>query len=163
MLKITKTNKKEIFLALFTAIIVFSGVIMVQDINNNTPRSTYQTGDLGDEGNKNGDMSNKISPISSQGSEIWWNGSFQYRQSLNVSNPFGKDVENAMATVTFNYTEYVNAEKMNASLKDIRIVQDGEIQNYFVQQDYPNNTLATVYFEADLILGQDTSDSLYMY
>ncbi len=163
MFKITKTNKKEIFLALFTAIIVFSGVIMVQDINNNTPRSTYQTGDLGDEGNKNGDMSNKISPISSQGSEIWWNGSFQYRQSLNVSNPFGKDVENAMATVTFNYTEYVNAEKMNASLKDIRIVQDGEIQNYFVQQDYPNNTLATVYFEADLILGQDTSDSLYMY
>ena len=101
--------------------------------------------------------------ITSSASKFWWNGSFQYRRGINLINPFGKNVSNTVASVIFNYTEFVDAGQMNESLKDIRIVEDEQIRPYLVKKDYPNVTLAIVYFECNLYVNDNSSERIYMY
>ncbi|MHA1301641.1 MAG: DUF2341 domain-containing protein, partial [Candidatus Helarchaeota archaeon] len=51
---------------------------------------------------------------------------------------------------------------MNSSLKDIRIVENNVLRNYFVQKDYPKEDMATVWFETNCSAGATEYDT-YLY
>ncbi len=122
-----------------------------------------------DEDNKKDKEDNTYTPLESPnlcgiGDDPWWNASFYYRRLINITNPYSVSLVNTIASIAFNYTQIVNAGKMNSSLKDVRIVENGILRNYLIQKDYPSLTIATVYFETNLTvsLGNNETDT-YMY
>ncbi|MFX1364865.1 MAG: LamG-like jellyroll fold domain-containing protein [Promethearchaeota archaeon] len=96
------------------------------------------------------------------GEDAWWNSSFTYRRLINITNPHAVDLVDTIVSITFNYSDYVNAGKMNSTLKDVRIIENNTIRNYIIQIDYPNASLATVWFETNLSASSLELDT-YMY
>ncbi len=102
--------------------------------------------------------------LSTLGDDQWWNKSFTYRKLINITNPYDEAFTNFIANVTFNYTNLVSQGNMNQSLKDIRIIENGELRNYYIETDFPKKDLATVWFETDISAGPDHLDQdTYMY
>ena len=65
----------------------------------------------------------KSPSLSYTGSHEWWNRTFTYRRLINITNPYGEAFTDFIANITFNYADLVATEKMNESLKDVRIVE----------------------------------------
>ncbi len=102
--------------------------------------------------------------LSTIGAAQWWNSSFNYRQLINITNPHSEAFTDFIANVTFNYTMLVNDGHLNQSLKDIRIVENGTLRDYYIAMDYPKKDFATVWFETDISAGPDHSEiDTYMY
>jgi hypothetical protein len=95
--------------------------------------------------------------LSLLGQDDWWNESFYYRRVINITNPYDINFEKYGVSVNFTITE-----NMNSSLKDIRIVKNGELVKYYVKPDYPSMGQGTVWFDAD-ISAKTTSNDYYMY
>ncbi|MEE9572292.1 MAG: LamG domain-containing protein, partial [Candidatus Neomarinimicrobiota bacterium] len=97
--------------------------------------------------------------------EDWWNNSFTYRRLINITNPYDYGLVDYTVSVEFDYIEIVNEGKMNASLKDIRIVENRVVRNYYVEVDYPELGKATVWFETNISAGPNTleQDTIMYY
>ena len=105
----------------------------------------------------------KYSPIASQiGEDAWWNASYQWRQCINVTNPGGYNLTDNWVKVSFNYQTLVSSGKMQADLKDIRIVENGNLRNYYVRKDFPSTYMATAWFQTS-ITEYTTEYDTYMY
>jgi hypothetical protein len=98
------------------------------------------------------------------GQEEWWNASYAYRMQINVTNPGATDFVDTYASISFNYTFFVEQEpsKMNGSMKDIRIVENDILRPYYIQKDFPAADMARVWFRTNC--SADTSEfDTFMY
>jgi len=114
----------------------------------------------------NEDTKNDLNPpsLNTIGSDQWWNRTFEFRKLINITNPHNEAFTDFLAKVEFNYTELVNQGNLNQSLKDIRIIENGEIRNYYIAQDFPRTDLATVWFETNISAGpSQLEQDTYMY
>jgi hypothetical protein len=94
----------------------------------------------------------------------WWNYSFQFRRVINITNPYTYDLTNYTVSIEFDYTQMVSDGKMNSSLKDIRIVENGIPRNYYVKIDHPSAGIATVWFETNISAGPaNLEQDTYLY
>jgi len=91
----------------------------------------------------------------------WWNTSFRYRRVIEISNPYSNLLTNYPAKITFDYNGLVTAGKMRSDLKDVRIVENGVLRNYFYKKDFPTSGQATVWFETNN--GLFTERDTYLY
>ncbi|TES95050.1 MAG: hypothetical protein E3J90_10430 [Promethearchaeota archaeon] len=100
--------------------------------------------------------------LSDIGYDEWWNSSFLYRRLINITNVKVADLEDYIVWIEFNYTEMLNDNKINSSLKDLRIVEKGILREYFVQKDYPQQDFATVWFLTNCTASSSELDT-YLY
>jgi len=119
------------------------------EINENIIDDTYETKD--------------IPQISTYGDDSWWNSSFRFRRLINITNPYADNLTDHIVSLTFNYSVFESEGKMQSDLGDIRIVENDMIRNYFFQIDYPNETLATVWFETNLTDSIEVQQDVYLY
>ncbi|MHA1824874.1 MAG: LamG domain-containing protein [Promethearchaeota archaeon] len=96
------------------------------------------------------------------GEDYWWNVSYQWRQCINITNPGDYNLTNNFISVSFDYATLVAESKMQSGLDDVRIVENGELRNYYIVVDYPSINTATVWFETNSISGSSEYDT-YMY
>ncbi|MFX1574313.1 MAG: LamG-like jellyroll fold domain-containing protein [Promethearchaeota archaeon] len=148
-----KKNLKIAILSIILTASFFLSVVPMFNSNSEDPSVV-----------ENEDLSEKTPLLSTIGYDVWWNASFPYRRLINITNPFGVDLINRTVSVEFNYSTLVNEGKMNSSLKDIRIVENGRLRNYFYMQDFPQTDLATVWFQANITYDAVNPDmDTYMY
>lgn len=108
------------------------------------------------------------------GSEApWWNGTYKYRRPISITNNNPEDFTDFTTFITINYTTYT-PDKMQADLKDIRMIENGEEIPYYVEKDYnhsyyiqnqKNGTqtgAATIWFKTD-IGASETQNDVYFY
>ncbi len=102
--------------------------------------------------------------ISIYGEDPWWNVSYSHRRLINITNNNDADLEDYTVSVKFNHTELMNdvPNGMQADLGDLRIVENEIIRNYYVQTDYPNGDMATVWFETNISANSEEYDT-YLY
>jgi len=106
----------------------------------------------------------RIPKLSLLGEADWWNSSWNCRMLINVTNPYPYDFENYGVNITFDYASLGN--KIQSSLNDIRIVENGTLRKYYVKKDYPSLGMATVWFDTninDTTVGDDIETDTYMY
>jgi hypothetical protein len=97
---------------------------------------------------------------SALGNDTWWDTSFGYRKLLKITNPNNYKFTDYGISVNFNYLEL--AGKIQSSLDDIRIVENGIERKYYVVKDYPSIGFASVYFDTNV--SQSTTEyDTYMY
>ncbi|MBY8991698.1 MAG: hypothetical protein KGD58_13200 [Candidatus Lokiarchaeota archaeon] len=94
------------------------------------------------------------------GNDTWWDASFGYRKLLKITNPNNFNISNYGISVSFNYMEL--AGKIQSSLDDIRIVENGIERKYYVVKDYPSTSFATIYFDTNISQSSTEYDT-YMY
>ena len=93
----------------------------------------------------------------------WWNGSFLYRKLINITNPNSVDLVNHTVSIEINYSELVNANKMNESLKDVRIVENDILREYYIKQDFPVADNATIWFKVNCSASTTDYDTFMYY
>ena len=94
------------------------------------------------------------------GNDTWWDTSFGYRKLLEITNTNNFNFTDYGISVSFNYIEL--AGKIQSSLDDIRIVENGIERKYYVVKDYPSTGFATVHFDTNI--SQSTTEyDTYMY
>ncbi|MFW9824134.1 MAG: carboxypeptidase-like regulatory domain-containing protein [Candidatus Thorarchaeota archaeon] len=94
------------------------------------------------------------------GNDTWWDTSFGYRKLLKITNTNDYNFTDYGVSVKFNYLEL--AGKIQSSLDDIRIVENGIERKYYVVKDYPSSGFATVYFDTNISQNSVEFDT-YMY
>ncbi|MHA2129707.1 MAG: hypothetical protein ACW99L_07020 [Promethearchaeota archaeon] len=151
-----KLKRKSIRLISISCLIV----ICLGSIFSILPLDSMNSGIVDDDFNKDTKKDLDMPSTSTIGAAQWWNSSFEYRRLINITNTHEVFI-NFTTSFNFNYTTLVEAGKMNQSLKDIRIVENGVLRNYYIDIDFPTTDFATVWFETDSSPGleQDT----YMY
>jgi hypothetical protein len=98
--------------------------------------------------------------VSALGNDTWWDTSFGHRKLLKITNTNNFNFTDYGISVSFNYTEL--AGKIQSSLDDVRIVENGIERKYYVVKDYPSPDLATVYFDTNISKNSIEYDT-YMY
>ncbi|MEE9377369.1 MAG: LamG-like jellyroll fold domain-containing protein [Candidatus Lokiarchaeia archaeon] len=157
MKRINKTTKKVISVTL-VLIFSMSSILLLFPLNPTISESLNQF----ESEEKSTEM--KSPSLSIIGEDEWWNSTFYHRQLINITNPYGEAFTNFIANITFNYTTLVSDGKMNESLKDVRIVENGILRDYFIEKDYPEKDLATIWFETDISAGPNKKElDTYLY
>ncbi|MFX1454553.1 MAG: carboxypeptidase-like regulatory domain-containing protein [Promethearchaeota archaeon] len=109
----------------------------------------------------NDDLNEKnILKSSVLGNDTWWDTSYGYRKLLKITNTNDYNFTDYGVSVNFNYLEL--AGKIQSSLDDIRIVENGIERKYYVVKDYPATGFATVYFDTNISQNSVEYDT-YMY
>jgi len=101
--------------------------------------------------------------LSSVSLDPWWNGTFRFRMLINITNLNAVDLNDYITSIEFNYTELVSQDKMNSTLKDIRIVENGALREYYYQQNYPSSDIATVWFKNNCSASTTEFDTFLYY
>ncbi|MFX1375830.1 MAG: LamG-like jellyroll fold domain-containing protein [Promethearchaeota archaeon] len=141
--------------AIFLLILTISSILsVVPFLPNNTENYT--------DDNKENDF---ILPALSNGigEDPWWNVSFQWRQCINVTNPGTFDLEDNIIKIQFNWKSLNDIGHLQDDLDDIRIVENGELRNYFIKKDFPSVDLATVWFEVNSTASTTDYDTFMYY
>ncbi|MHA1454040.1 MAG: LamG-like jellyroll fold domain-containing protein, partial [Promethearchaeota archaeon] len=97
------------------------------------------------------------------GQEEWWNASYAYRMQINVTNPGATDFSDTYASVSFNYTFFVEKSNMNESMKDIRIVENDILRPFYIQKDFPSVDLARIWFRTNCSADTSEFDTFVYY
>ena len=151
----TKKSQRTILLLLLVSSISFLSIIS-NHFNNLGLYNSEPT-------IKDDNIYNKIPQSGDIGNDEWWNVDFEFRTLLKITNP-GSDVfiDNIGVSINFNYSKLVEEGKMNSSLKDLRIIENGILRNYYIQKDNPVVGNATIWFKCNVSAGVSDYDT-YMY
>jgi len=85
------------------------------------------------------------------GNDSWWDYSFKYRRLVEVTNPYMLNFTDYGVGVSFNYTQMRQENQIHQDdLDDIRVVENEILRKYYVAKDFPENGLATVYFDMNV-------------
>jgi len=106
--------------------------------------------------------SDPISMSQEIGEDVWWNKSFRWRQCINITNPGTFNLVDNIIKITFNWNDLYTTGHIQQDLDDIRIVENGELREYYIKKNYPSTNLATVWFETNSTGGSSDYDT-YMY
>ena len=147
--------KKVSVLLILVLVILFPAYLMsfpnFTGLSKNLSEYTAKDNDI----NNLGDLKSSV-----LGNETWWDTSFGYRKLLEITNTNNYNFTDYGISVSFNYAEL--AGKIQSSLDDIRIVENGIERKYYVVKDYPSTGFATVYFDTNI--SQSTTEyDTYMY
>ncbi|MBN1217107.1 MAG: hypothetical protein JXA99_16930 [Candidatus Lokiarchaeota archaeon] len=96
------------------------------------------------------------------GEDSWWNVNWEYRQCINISNPYNYNLESYSVYFQLNHSKLVNEGKIRTDLADLRIIQDDNLLKYYYTTDYPYNDIARIWFESDISPNSETYNT-YMY
>ena len=154
-----KINRKIKYSAALLTVLTFSSILAFSQINFNSTEIAGKNEEIKDVVDYN---SPSLSTISN---DPWWNASFIYRQLINISNSH-EAFTDFITNVTFNYKALVDDGKMNSSLKDIRIIENGVLRNYYIEMDFPKKDFATVWFETNVSVtpvGEPEQDTFMYY
>ncbi|KKM68318.1 hypothetical protein LCGC14_1462080, partial [marine sediment metagenome] len=151
--KILKLKRK--FLTVLLLFTTLSSIFTIFPMNSDIANETV---------NEDTKIDFNTPSLSTIGAAQWWNRSFEFRKLINITNPHNEAFTNFIAKVDFNYTELVNDGNMNQSLKDIRIIENGKLRDYYIAQDFPSTDLVTVWFETNISAGPNQLEQdTYMY
>ncbi len=93
------------------------------------------------------------------GEDPWWDVSWKYRQSINITNKYDDNLNNYGIMFEFNHTNITSTNKAQADLDDLRIIQNGTFIKYYYTIE---GDIARVWFESNV--GADSSNyNTYMY
>jgi len=97
------------------------------------------------------------------GEDPWWDENFEFRKLINITNPDSAPFNKLpFFYITFNYSELVDDGKMDADLRDVRIVENGVLSEYWIEKDNPVVGNATIWFSASCS-GNEQKYDTYMY
>ncbi len=149
-------------------IILLSMLLITSVYMNFSPDISENSSDLDKPKEKQGDYNEFNSINSPKLSDIsvvsWWNNSFFHRRVINITNHYDYALVDYIVSLEFDYSQMVTDGKLNSSLKDIRIVENGIQRNYYVKQDHPSSGKATVWFETNVSAGPNTLEQdVFMY
>ncbi len=99
-----------------------------------------------------------ISTSAGEGLDPWWNGDFQYRRCINLTNIYNENLVDWRTYIEIDTTDLI-PDKMRSDLGDIRIVENGEIRDYYVTHD---GNSARIWFKTD-IKAYSTEYDTYLY
>jgi hypothetical protein len=168
-MKRNRRIKMEMKTLTFILIVLFSSMFMIFPMNSSDSETNLNEINYSDEVNNILPEPLEIigSPHSSKISNApWWNGSWRYRQLINVTNPnINFAFTNYTTTLVFNYTTQVANGTMNGDLSDIRIVQNGVLRKYYYLKDYPKTDFVTVWFDIDIGKSPNhiDTDNVFLY
>ncbi|MFX0023472.1 MAG: hypothetical protein ACFE9S_14195 [Candidatus Hermodarchaeota archaeon] len=125
-------------------------------------------------GNNNDNGINDIDlETSSLGEHPWWNSNWPYRSLINITNLAGVDLDNYGVSVVLPYDDAVYQDKVNDTLKDIRVIEyignDPIEREFFIFQDFDGNLgdysvgKATIYFNTNLTASSSPQTDTYIY
>jgi len=100
--------------------------------------------------------------IAQIGEDPWWNATYQWRQCINITNPGSYNLVDNFINIQFDYGTLRDNYDMDPDLYDVRIVENNVVRNYYVKKDFPNNDIATIWFETNSSAGESEYDT-YMY
>ena len=123
-MKLLQRKTKKVISVILVLIFSMSSILMLFPMNPTISENLNQF--------ESEEKSTEIkSPsLSIVGEDEWWNSTFYYRQLINITNPYSEAFTNFIANITFNYTTLVSDGRMNESLKDVRIVENGILRDY---------------------------------
>jgi len=161
-MKKTKLLKKRLNTSVILIAIVFASIFMsfAVDFTNDNSESEEVSEEI--------EVEPLEEPItepttSATGEADWWDEDFFYRRKIQINNVGTDDfVDSPFGYIVFNYSEIVALGHMNASLKDVRIVENGVLRDYFIKKDYPANGNVTIWFKMNSTAGQMDED-VYLY
>ncbi len=150
----TEKNKFKNRLKVSLLLLMFLATSVYINIFTDPSRSPSNLEDI-NEDKKDNEKADNIDPVESpdlsiEGSDPWWNEDFLYRQLINITNPYTVSIDNYGVNITFNYQDYVIQDKMEADLKDVRIVENGVLRKYYFEKDYPSDYIATIWFDTNV-------------
>jgi len=154
-----KINRKTKYSAVLLTILTLSSILALFPINFNSTAIASKNEEIDDVIDFNSPS------LSTTSNKPWWNASFIYRQLINISNSH-EAFTDFIANITFNYKDLVGDGHMNSSLKDVRIVENGILRNYYIELDFPKNDFATVWFETNVSVtpvGEPEQDTFMYY
>lgn len=97
------------------------------------------------------------------GEDTWWNSSFQWRQVINITNPYDLELVDYTTYIRINHTALINAGKIQDDLGDVRIVENGALRNYYFETEYNRGgDYAYIWFETS-INASSTEYDTYLY
>jgi len=148
-----KRKRTRIITATFLMIITLSSIFTI--FTTNSVNLNEKVGE-----NKEVDY---IQPLLNQGirEDPWWNISYQWRQCIDITNPGDYNLTDNFISVEFDYTA-LGPKLRQADLTDLRIVENNEVRNYYMKQDFPSIGYATIWFETNSTAGKSDYDT-YMY
>ncbi len=151
-----KIKKLIILINFLITPIIFNSIFT---LNSFSKSQVDNNNDFNNDGfNKGGEI--KISkPVSQQ---IWWNKSFQWRNPIITTNPYNIDLTDYMTYIRINHTALVEPGKIQDDLGDIRVVENGQLRNYYFKTLYPSGDYAFIWFETD-IYANCAEDDIYLY
>jgi len=148
-------HRLSIILVLFLSM---STIFIIFPMNSMNSKATNEDFSATTENNLN------TPAISEIGGASWWNTSFEYRMLINITNPHNEALTDFITSVSFNYTKLVNEGNMSQSLKDVRIVENGKLRNYYIDLNFPVSDFATVWFETNISAGPNKLEQdTYLY
>ncbi|MFX1406920.1 MAG: hypothetical protein ACFFBW_08195 [Promethearchaeota archaeon] len=118
------------------------------------------------------DCKDFLSPISSiAGEHPWWDSNWPYRMLVNITNQAGVDLKNYGVSVVFPYGDPGYQDKVNDTLKDIRVIEyvDNEPieREFYIFQDFNGEDYsvgdATIYFNTNLSASSNPETDVYLY
>ncbi|MFX1567838.1 MAG: LamG-like jellyroll fold domain-containing protein [Promethearchaeota archaeon] len=148
-----KTKKIKSLSFLLTILIIFP---LIVSCLNDTSNIVYAN-----EGTAEYEGPQKLN-MAQIGEDPWWNASYQWRQCINITNPGSYNLIDNFVSIEFDYGTLRDNYNMDADLYDVRIVENGEVRNYYVKKDFPTNDIATIWFETNSSAGESEYDT-YMY
>jgi hypothetical protein len=151
-----KNNRKIKYSAALLMILTFSSILAILPINFNSTEIAGKNEEINDVVDFNSPSLSTISNAS------WWNVDFQWRQCINITNPYDDDLVDDAVSIRINHTKYFIQGNMQNDLDDIRIVENGILRDYYFTTDYPNGDMAIIWFEAN-ISAQTTDYDTYLY
>lgn len=162
MIKKTKFSIQLKFSLILMIILISS--MYFNNLSNNLDLLTNSENNSNDGMDESNFRNVQIEDIKSSvlGNNSWWDANYQYRQLINITNPYSVNFTDYGVSVSFIYTELVQTGKMQSDLDDIRIVENDLPRNYYVAKDYPQNGYATVFFDTNITKNTPDLDT-YIY
>ena len=98
-----------------------------------------------------------------ESNDPWWNATFLYRILLNITNPNPVNLIDHTVSFEFDYATIVVAGRMEADLKDIRIVENNMLIDYYIEKDFPSDNIATIWFKTNCSASTTEFDTFMYY
>ncbi|MFX1258099.1 MAG: hypothetical protein ACFFAN_09580, partial [Promethearchaeota archaeon] len=142
-MKNRKHTNSHIKILLLLSIILLTSVYFNFLININSPPTNLE--DINDDKDGGDDTDfNTIETIKSSaiGEHVWWDPDWPYRILINITNDAGVDLKNYGVWVVFPYGDAEYKDKVNDTLKDIRIIEYTDNEHYYERKYFifPNYT-----------------------
>ncbi len=159
--------KVQIKIALLLSMILLMSIYINYPMNNSDPFTNSENLSNDDINDKDFIIEKIDNPKSSiTGTHPWWDPYWSARQLINTTNANSVNLFDYTASITFNYTNLVNQGLMNSSLKDVRIVEYKDdtpyVRKYYFQMNYPQQDIATVWFDINVSASTTETDT-YLY
>jgi hypothetical protein len=161
-MKIQKINRRQLNKSSLLLVILFLSFFIGFTVNNINPVNDDENL-VDDQDIENDNFNLESLKPSVLGNETWWDYSFRYRRLIEVTNPNPYTFIDYGVSASFNYSLLLQAGMLyQDDLDDIRVVENGILRNYYIVKDYPETTLATIYFDTNI--SQSTTElDTYMY